>query len=179
MTKPTWSLRWALQKRALRRPQSLQTTHTQNRQQTIRIFASFYQFLDLRWFDQFIEQQLTYKVPIIMENVWLLYCWVGNLVLSQKFGNFSRANVTISRLLCSNSQYSPVKIGWMGDFPVQSKNGQALLQTTHTQNRQQTTRIFASFYQSFDLRWFALFAALKLTGVDVNFHPHRPEIFTG
>ena len=31
-----------------------------------------------------------------------------------------------------------------------------------TQNRQQTIRIFASFYESFDLRWFALLAALKI-----------------
>ena len=31
--------------------------------------------------------------------------WVGNLVLSQKFGNFSRANATISRLLFVAFQY--------------------------------------------------------------------------
>ena len=61
-----------LQKRALRRPQGLQATHTQNRQQTIRIFASFYQSFNLRWFNQYIEQQLTYKVAIMIENVRLL-----------------------------------------------------------------------------------------------------------
>ena len=49
------------------------TDHTQNCKKTIRIFASFYQSFDLRWFDQYIEQQLTYKVAIMMENVRLLY----------------------------------------------------------------------------------------------------------
>ena len=39
------------------------------------------------------------------ESMEFVYYWVGNLVLSQKFGNFSRANSIFSRLLFVVFQY--------------------------------------------------------------------------
>ena len=89
----------------VRRPQSLQTTHIQNRQQTIRIFASFYQSFDLRWFDQYIEQQLTYKVAIMMENVRLLsdMCRSRLFSLSKRSRSYLRPFVLALGLVRKNN----------------------------------------------------------------------------
>ena len=59
----------------------------------------------IRWHIDDITCNHIVLISIYISSLFRHRYWVGNLVLSQKFGNFSRANATFSRLLFVVFQY--------------------------------------------------------------------------